>query len=95
MLVKDKLLVGNQLIDNIFDRNKLQIVPTDNVPLITGVTQTPVRDINRSFFQGHASRVSNIKHAAAAIWALYQSLQIANSNHLMYAYTVTDDNKFG
>ena len=37
-LVKDKLLVGNQLIDNIFDRNRLQIVPTDTVPSISDVT---------------------------------------------------------
>ena len=92
-LVKDKLLVGNQVIDNIFHKNKLQSTPADSVPSITDVTQTPVKEIHRSFFQGHAIRVSSIKDAAAAIQALYQSSEVTNSDHLMYAYTVTDDNR--
>ena len=88
-LVKDKFLVGNQVIDN---KNKLQSSPTDSVPSIANVIQTPVKEVHRSFFQGHAIKVSSIKDASAAIQALYQSSQIANSDHLMYAYTVTDDN---
>ena len=91
-LVKDKLLVGNQVIDNIFNKNKLQSSPTDSVPSIANVIQTPVKEVQRSFFQGHATKVSSIKDASAAIQSLYQSSQIANSDHLMYAYTVTDDN---
>ena len=68
------------------------MAPTDTVPPISDVTQTPVKDVNRSHFQGHAIRVSSIKHAASVIQSLYQSLQIATSDHMVYAYTVIDDN---
>ena len=91
-LVKDKLFVGQQVIDTAFENNKLQFVPTDNVVPIHTISQTPVTEINKSFFQGHAARVHSFKEAAAVKQSLYQLSQIANSDHLIYAYAITDEN---
>ena len=91
-LVKDKLYVGQQIIDTTFENNKLQFIPTENVAPIHTISQTPVREINKSIFQGHAARVHSFKEAAAVKQSLYQFSQIANSDHLIYAYAITDEN---
>ena len=90
-LVKDKLLVGQQVVANPFETNKLQSVPTDNIPSFSDITHTQIKEHTRSFFQGHAARVNSFKEAAAVKQALYQSPHIANSDHLVYAYAITDE----
>ena len=90
-LVKDKLFVGKQVVGTNFENNKLQPLPTDSVRPLKTITQTPVQEYNKSYFQGHAARVSSIKQAAAIKQALYQSSHNANSDHLIYAYAVTDE----
>ena len=90
-LVKDKLLVGNQVVAPPFEINKLQPVPTDKVLPIKDITHTQIMNHNKSYFQGHAARVHSFKEAAAVKQALYQSPHIASSDHLIYAYAITDE----
>ena len=94
-LVKDKLYVGKQVIDTAFENNKLQFIPNlypQKLLLQSIPYQTPVREINKSFLHGHAARVHSFKEAAADKQPLYQFSQIANSDHLIYAYAITDEN---
>ena len=46
--------------------------------------------MNGSTFQGHAVKIDSIKQAAAARDSLFQLSSVAYSDHVIYAYSVTD-----
>ena len=90
-LVKDKLMVGSQVILDAFEKNKLPSMPTSTPPSIKEVAQTPVEDVKGSLFKGFAARVNSVRQAAEIREALYQCQHVSQSDHTIYAYTVTDD----
>ena len=67
-------------------------MPTDPVCSLKSIAHTQVKEVNLSFFQGHAGKISSLKEAASVLQALYQSPQVAKSDHLVYAYSLTDEN---
>ena len=92
-LVKDKLFVGQQVVGATFEQNKLQPTPTDNVLLLQAITQTPIKEFNKSFFQGHVARITSFKEAAAVKQSLYQSPHIASSDHLIFSLQCCGDTR--
>ena len=90
-LVKDKLMVGSQVILDAFEKNKLPITPTSNPPSLKSINKTQIEDINGSRFMGFSSKVTSVRHAAEVREALYQSPHVAQADHTIYAYVVTDE----
>ena len=90
-LVNDKLKVGNQVMESAFEPNKLTSHPASTTPSLNSIFHTDIVVQQGSYFQGHASNVKSVKQAAETRDALFQSNQVANSHHLMYAYILTDD----
>ena len=89
---KDKLLMNSQVVPHVFERNPLPIIkvfPWDYDRLAHSDEIT----LSGSVFQGHAAFVHSIEDAVRARDALFQDLQVASADHLMYAYHV--DNEHG
>ena len=51
---------------------------------------TELKEINGSTFQGHAIQVFSIAEAASAKDSLFQIPAVAQSDHLIYAYSISD-----
>ena len=96
-LVKDKLKVGTQIVEGTFETNRLRSTPGSLVPgSFNTISHTDIVSLKDSHFQGYAtklnaSNVTSVKHAAETRDALFQSLQVANAHHVIYAYIVSDD----
>ena len=60
-------------------------------PSLASVYQTDITSIQGSHFQGHAAPISSVKGAAKICDALFQSNQVANVQHVVYTYIITDD----
>ena len=90
-LIQDKLKVGSQIVENSFETNKLRSSPASTVPSVNSISHTDIVVLQDSHFQGHACNVKSVKEAAGIRDALFQSNQVANSHHVMYAYVLTDE----
>ena len=56
----------------------------------SALEHTKLKEINGSTFQGHAVKVHSISEAASAKDSLFQIPAVAQSDHLIYAYSITD-----
>ena len=90
-LIKDQLLVGNQIIEPDFEKNKLQSTPCTIPKPYDDITHTTIIQEKGSTFQGHAVKISTLKEACQSRDALFQSLSVTRSHHLIYAYSVQDE----
>ena len=90
-MVKDELKIENQINKQAFEKNKLQSSPLLATTNPTPVTATGILETNGSYFQGHAAKITSVKHAAEIKDGLFQSPHVANAHHLIYAYSVTDE----
>ena len=90
-LVKDKLMVGSQVIMDAFEKNKLPIAPISKPPSLESINKTQVEENNGSHFKGFSFKVTSVWHAAEVLQALYQSQHVDQADHTIYAYFVTDE----
>ena len=90
-LVKDKLMVGSQVILDAFEKNKLPSIPTSQPPPLKSINQTPTEEINGSHFKGFSAKVTSVRHAAEVREALYQSQHVAHADPTIYAYIIKDE----
>ena len=90
-LIKDKLMVGSQVVQDAFEKNKLPSLPSSNPPSLDLISQTEVVEIKGSRFKGFSAKVNSVRHTAEVREALFQSQHVAVADHTLYAYIVTDD----
>ena len=89
-LVKDKLIVGTSVVEEAFQKNPLATNPCSIPKPQSALKHTELKEINGSTFQGHAVKVHSISEAASAKDSLFQIPAVAQSDHLIYAYSITD-----
>ena len=89
-LVKDKLYVNNNIISDHFEANPLNYhVATNNVIDNDLIKHSTPRVVKNSVFQGHYFRIHTKDDAIQMLRALHQN-DVAESDHLIYAYRLTD-----
>ena len=89
-LIKDKLIVGTKVVEDAFQKNPLVATPCNLPKPQSDLKHTELKEINGSTFQGHAIQVHSIAEAASAKDSLFQIPAVAQSDHLIYAYSLTD-----
>ena len=88
--IKDKLMINSQEVPPTYEQNQLpstKVFPWDYESL----AHSDEIKLNGSVFQGHAAFVSSIEDAVRARDALFQDMQVASADHLMYAYHIDNE----
>ena len=77
-LIKDKLMVGSQVVQDAFEKNKLPSLPSSTPPpppppppSLDSITQTEVVETNGSSFKGFSAKVNSVRHTAEVQEALF------------------------
>ena len=89
-LVKDKLIVGSNVVEEAFQENPLVSNPTSFPKPQSALKHTEVMAVNGIHFQAHAGHVLSVSAAASAKDSLFQIPAVSQSDHLIYAYSITD-----
>lgn len=95
VLSKDKILMDKVPIGistSMFEKNtlpKISPLTTSNDHLV----HSQILSERNSFFQAHKTLVCNTEQSSAALSALYRNASIAESHHIMYAYSFIQDNQ--
>ena len=88
--IKDKLMINDQDVTPGFEQNPLP--PANVIPWnYNNLSHSDEIKVKGSVFQGHAAFVNSIEDAVRAKDALFQDLQVATSDHLMYAYHIDNE----
>lgn len=90
-LVKDKLIVNDEVSTQVFESNPIKFTtPTEDVLAYDAIQHSARTNVKNSIFQGHFSAVHTQKEAVKVLRALHQNEVVADSDHVIYAYRYTD-----
>lgn len=91
-LRRDQLFHAGQRVDSNFESNAVKLAPTKSLPMaFDNLNHTEVKLQNKSKFQGHACRVTNLTEVGAALAALHQDGYSSTATHIIYAYRITEN----
>ena len=86
-LVKDKLMVGSQVVMDSFEHNKLPALPNLSPPSLKTINE----EVKGSLFKGFSANINSVRGTAEKRDALFQSHNVARAHHTFCAYVVTND----
>ena len=87
----DRIIMDGQKLPDNFKRNELVCVPGNNMIFsYDNIGHSEIFNETGHKFQVHHRPVTSLQEAKAVIHSLYQSVDVAASSHLSYAYRVRD-----
>ena len=90
-LIKDKLIVDNQVKSDIFEKNPLDKIISLGEPIkYETLFHSNVTTVNGSTFQGHYYPIHSGEEATQSLRAIYQNKTLVRSHHVVYAYNYID-----
>ena len=91
-LSADKLLVNSKQNLQAFQNNPLNTVNSADQPISFHIIHSTVTEVRKSKFQGHILPIHTVDEGVKAVRAMLQDRDCVQSDHIMYAYKLLDEN---